>query len=68
MVEDLSEAAALFGHGLRTALTEADAVSLAGAFENHVLAFSARGEVVAGYSFSAETSVHGESSGFAFSK
>jgi len=68
VVENLSEAAALFGHGLRAALTEADAVSLAGAFENYYLAFLVRGEVVAGHSIPAETSVHGEPSGFAFSK
>jgi len=42
VVEDLSEAAALFGHGLCAALTEADAVSLAGTFEEHMLALLVR--------------------------
>jgi len=66
VVEDLSEAAALFGHRLCAALTEADAVSLTCTFEDHPLALLVRGEVIAGHSIPAETPVHGESSRFAF--
>jgi hypothetical protein len=68
VVEDLSEAAALFGHGLCAALTEADAVSQAGTFEEHMLALLVRGEVVGGHGIPAETPVHGKSSRFAFSE
>src|SRR6266436_3938829 len=68
VVENLPEAAALFRHGLCAPLTEADAVSLASTFENHLLALLARGEIVARHSVPAETPVHGKSSRFAFFK
>jgi hypothetical protein len=68
VAEDLLEAAALFGHGLRATLTEADAMSLAGAFEDELLALLVRSEIVAGHGVPAETPVHGKSSGFACSK
>jgi hypothetical protein len=40
-VENLPETAALFGHGLCAALTEADAVTLAGTFQDHLPALLA---------------------------
>ena len=43
-------------------------MSLARAFEDYLFAFLARGEVVAGDSIPSETAVHGEPSGFTFSK
>jgi len=67
VAEDLLEAAAVFGHGFCAALTEADAVSLAGTFEDHLVALPVRSEIVAGHGVPAETAVDGESSGFAFS-
>jgi len=68
VVEDLLEGAAFFGHRFGATLTEADAVSLADAFEDHLLALLVRSEIVAGYGVPAETPVHGKSSGFASSK
>ena len=67
VAEDLLEAAALFGHGLCATLTKADAMSLAGAFEDELLALLARSEIVAWHGVPAKTPVDGESSGFAFS-
>src|SRR5260370_42458011 len=43
-------------------------MSLADAFEDDLLAFLARSEVVAGDGIPSETAVHGESSGLAFCK
>ena len=43
-------------------------MSLAGAFEDYLFTLLARGEVVAGDSIPSETPVHGEPSGFTFSK
>jgi hypothetical protein len=68
VAEDFPEAATLVGHGLCAALTEADTVSLAGAFQDHLPVIFARSEVVARHCVPAETPVHSESSGFAFSK
>jgi hypothetical protein len=64
----LLELTASIGQSLCAALTEADAVSLASAFEDCLLAVLARGEVIAGHSIPAETPVDGESSGFASSE
>jgi hypothetical protein len=68
VIKDLPEATVFFGHGPCTALKEADAVALASAFEDHLLALLPRSEIVAGHSVPAETAVHSESSGFAFCK
>ena len=67
VIQDLPKTIARFSHGPCAALTKADAVSLAGSFEDHLPALLARGETVAGHSIPSKTPVDRKSSGFAFS-
>src|ERR1017187_10847817 len=60
VTQNLPEIRALFGHGFRTGLAEADAVPLAGPFQEELIAFLLRNEVIALNGSPTETAIRSE--------